>query len=175
MVFCTTRQDQPELLGSFGNQKTELECLEGNIMSCKLKEIAILAGVSTATVSRVVNGSDSVSADTRTRVSSAIVKFQYAPNSHAVQLGRANGGIPKLRGGRLLGAGRQRSKNSPDKSSPGKQKDIQSEQLRLLKEENSRLGRLLADLSRDLEMTRTLLQTKSRRQEHTNTEGVEEG
>ncbi len=54
-----------------------------NVVSCKLKDIARLAGVSAATVSRVANGAENVSCETRTKVLSAISKLQYCPNAHA--------------------------------------------------------------------------------------------
>ncbi len=63
-----------------------------------VKDIAKLAGVSTATVSRVVNGSGTVSGKTKTRVLIAISEARYSPNAHAAQLGRENGGIPRKRG-----------------------------------------------------------------------------
>jgi LacI family transcriptional regulator len=69
-----------------------------NVMSSTMKDVALLAGVSIATVSRVTNGAENVSGKTRTRVMTAISKLQYCPNVHAAELGRANGGIPRKRG-----------------------------------------------------------------------------
>jgi DNA-binding LacI/PurR family transcriptional regulator len=51
-----------------------------------VKDIAKLAGVSTATVSRVINASSTVSANTRTAVISAIDQLQYIPNRNASEL-----------------------------------------------------------------------------------------
>lgn len=65
---------------------------------CTVKDVAGLAGVSEATVSRVVNGVGNVSSKTRMRVLTAVSKLQYCPNAHAAELGRANGGIPRKRG-----------------------------------------------------------------------------
>jgi DNA-binding LacI/PurR family transcriptional regulator len=62
-----------------------------------IEDIAKLAGVSTATVSRVVNGSANVSSATREAVMAAISTLQYRPNEHASKLGRANVGIPRKR------------------------------------------------------------------------------
>ena len=45
-----------------------------------LEDVAGLAGVSTATVSRVINFPDKVAAKTRTRVQEAIAKLGYSPN-----------------------------------------------------------------------------------------------
>ena len=65
--------------------------------SCTVKDVARLAGVSTATVSRVTNGACNVSSETRTKVVSAISRLKYSPNAHASELGRANAGIRRNR------------------------------------------------------------------------------
>ena len=51
-----------------------------------LIEVARLAGVSTATVNRVLKGVGYVSADTRTRIEAAIKKTRYRPNALAREL-----------------------------------------------------------------------------------------
>ena len=51
-----------------------------------VKDIAKLAGVSTATVSRVINASSTVSAGARTAVITAIDQLQYTPNRNASEL-----------------------------------------------------------------------------------------
>jgi transcriptional regulator with XRE-family HTH domain len=66
-----------------------------------IKDIAKLAGVSTATVSRVMNGSGSVSPQTRVAVMKTISTLNYRPNSYAILLGQANGGIPRSRNDRF--------------------------------------------------------------------------
>src|SRR5213082_3630878 len=48
-----------------------------------IKEVAKLAKVSTATVSRTINGSDKVSARTAARVQKAIKELNFYPNTHA--------------------------------------------------------------------------------------------
>jgi len=60
-----------------------------SVMSITIKDVAKLAAVSIATVSRVVNGNGNVSRETRTRVLTAISRLQYYPNAHAAELGRA--------------------------------------------------------------------------------------
>ena len=50
-------------------------------------DIAELTGVSTATVSRVINGSSKVSAKTRDKVLAAIREVGYEPNAYARGLG----------------------------------------------------------------------------------------
>ena len=69
-----------------------------NDESSTVRDVARMAGVSTATVSRVVNDFSKVSYETRSRVLAAIAHLQYMPNTHAAELGRSNGGIPKRRG-----------------------------------------------------------------------------
>ena len=63
-----------------------------------VRDVARLAGVSVATVSRVLNISGNVSCETRTRVLSAISELRYSPNIHASELGRVKGGIQKKPG-----------------------------------------------------------------------------
>jgi DNA-binding LacI/PurR family transcriptional regulator len=52
----------------------------------RIKDIAREAGVSTATVSHVINGTKYVADTTRKRVETAIAKFNYHPNAHAQML-----------------------------------------------------------------------------------------
>ena len=52
-------------------------------MPASIKDIAQQAGVSTSTVSRVINGKDRVSADTRERVNVALNEHDYKPNEMA--------------------------------------------------------------------------------------------
>jgi DNA-binding LacI/PurR family transcriptional regulator len=52
-----------------------------------IKEVARLAKVSTATVSRTINGSDKVTAETAQRVRSAIETLKFYPNTNARALG----------------------------------------------------------------------------------------
>src|SRR5271165_1661784 len=54
-----------------------------------LQDVAARAGVSTATVSRVLNGVDVVKNSTRVRVMKAIVDLKYHPNLHARSLAGA--------------------------------------------------------------------------------------
>lgn len=51
-----------------------------------LEEVAKKSGVSTATVSRVLNGVDVVKSSTRTRVMKAVTELKYHPNLHARSL-----------------------------------------------------------------------------------------
>lgn len=58
----------------------------------RIKDVAREAGVSTATVSHVINGTKYVTDDTRKRVQEAIERCEYSPNAHARSLasGRSN-------------------------------------------------------------------------------------
>ncbi|HEV7810073.1 MAG TPA: LacI family DNA-binding transcriptional regulator [Candidatus Limnocylindrales bacterium] len=58
----------------------------GRRNSSTLEEVALRAGVSRATVSRVVNGSPKVSADVRRAVESAVIELGYVPNRAARSL-----------------------------------------------------------------------------------------
>ena len=51
-----------------------------------MRDVAVLAGVSTATVSHVINGSKKLSPETTERVLRAISKVNYKPNTLAKSL-----------------------------------------------------------------------------------------
>ena len=55
-------------------------------MSASIKEVALKAGVSVATVSRVINGTGPVAAETRQRIQDAIDKLRYVPHGAARSL-----------------------------------------------------------------------------------------
>lgn len=59
--------------------------------------VADAAGVSTATVSRVLNGAGNVSDEVRTRVIAVISELHYSPRLFAVEMGRATRGIKRNR------------------------------------------------------------------------------
>lgn len=58
----------------------------------RIKDVALEARVSTATVSHVINGTKYVSDETRQRVEKAVEKLNFYPNAHArtLALGRSN-------------------------------------------------------------------------------------
>ena len=111
-----------------------------------------------ATVSRVVNGTESVSGSTKSKVMSAISSLEYIPDVHAVELGRANRDVPRKRGRRTLP-----SAPTETESHAISRAEIQKERrklgrLRALEEENARLRRLVTNLSMDVEMWRRIAQ-----------------
>ena len=69
--------------------------VESRERSSTLRDVARLAGVSTATVSRVLNHSGTVTGETRGRVMLAIAGLKYRPSPYASELGRQNRGIPR--------------------------------------------------------------------------------
>ena len=62
-----------------------------------LQDVAKLAGVSTATVSRVLNANHQTSACLRIAVMRAMSTLHYVPNLHAMELARANNGKKRKR------------------------------------------------------------------------------
>ena len=63
--------------------------------TCTVKDVARSAGVSIATVSRVINDPSSVSGEKRQKVLNAISRLKYCPNIHAAVLGRAGRGFSR--------------------------------------------------------------------------------
>jgi hypothetical protein len=76
---------------------------EGNALAglgnvpCTIWDVARLAGVSIATVSRVTCGSNNVSSKTAAKVVAAISQLQYLPNALAAELARRKGGNRRMR------------------------------------------------------------------------------
>jgi DNA-binding LacI/PurR family transcriptional regulator len=100
-----------------------------------IRDVAKLAGVSIASVSRVVNGFDGISDGVKQRVSSAISILDYAPDLSASLLSR-NGGMPKKRGLRSVN------------------QKVDSETMTALELENAELRRRIADLQKRLRKLR---------------------
>jgi transcriptional regulator with XRE-family HTH domain len=130
---------------------------EWNTRASNAKDVAKLAGVSMATVSRVVNGAENVSAETRARVLEAISQLDYRTNPHAAELGRKNVGRAKAHdsnGPFLAAVNEEQIGNSRTLW-----KDRQQKMLRLsvLKDRYSRVRREVDKLSRELDrLNRTL-------------------
>src|SRR6185312_12283017 len=97
-TICTPRQpDTAPWANPFHFRCSRAECVEifrffSEIrynfgLPMNIKEVARLAKVSTATVSRTINGSDKVTAETAARVRRAIETLKYYPNTNARALG----------------------------------------------------------------------------------------
>ena len=57
-------------------------------MSVTISDVASQAGVSTSTVSKVINNNPTISAETTARVNAAIRELNYIPNSRAVSFAK---------------------------------------------------------------------------------------
>lgn len=57
-------------------------------MSVTISDVASRAGVSTSTVSKVINNNPTISAETTARVNAAIRELNYIPNSRAVSFAK---------------------------------------------------------------------------------------
>jgi hypothetical protein len=123
-----------------------------NNMRHTILDIANVAGVSSTTVSRVLNESKMVSSKTRSRVQAVISDLKYQPNAHAIELVRSRSRRKRQSEiqGEPMGDGRsdrQLSQNTIIRSS----RSYESE-LELLRKENSQLRSIVADLSLEVAM-----------------------
>jgi transcriptional regulator with XRE-family HTH domain len=106
-----------------------------------MSDVAKRAGVSTATVSRVLNNPAIVSVQTKARVLTAIASLDYSPNIFAASLGRSRG------------KNGSRSETAKESSS-GKSKGPNAfglatiARLRALKEENIKLKRIIREFNK---------------------------
>ena len=120
-------------------------------MSITIKDVAKLAGVGTTTVSRVANGASNVSAETRTKVLTAISRLQYCPNTHAIELRHGDGGDYPQSRVRLSAFAGKRAKPQSYPASDSQNANRQRGRLRFLESEYKRVGRVIAELGKDLE------------------------
>jgi DNA-binding LacI/PurR family transcriptional regulator len=67
-------------MASLPTQEKSLHKVNGSFHTTTLKDVARLAGVSTKTVSRVVNNQGEIRTETRERVQAAIEELAYRPN-----------------------------------------------------------------------------------------------
>lgn len=65
--------------------------------NCTVRDVAQLAGVSVATVSRVLSGANPVRPETKQRVLNAVSRYGYQPNASAVQMARRAAEVRKQR------------------------------------------------------------------------------
>jgi hypothetical protein len=109
------------------------------------RDVALQAGVSVATVSRVLNNTAIVSVLTKEKVMAAISRLDYSPNLAAASLRRGlrPARVMTERTQHWLGMPRTRTSDASDSSKKAKQ-------LQLLKRENGELKRLIRRMSRNL-------------------------
>ena len=116
-------------------------------MDTKITDVARAAGVSTATVSRVMNGSLNVSNSTRRKVANAISQLQYCPNPYAAELRRGKSEADKSIRPRY----QSRSTPAEPRSGPAiahrEVTDREQDRLQFLESECSKLRGLVAELS----------------------------
>lgn len=112
--------------------------LQNSESTVTLKDVAKAAEVSVATVSRVINGSGSVSMGTKSRVLSAIETLNYAPNAYAIQL-----------------RGLRQTPPFFERRTGGHEHETQDD-LEALRMQNKRLKRVVRSLIRDLARWRSL-------------------
>ena len=123
-----------------------------NNMRHTIHDIANIAGVSSTTVSRVLDESKLVSSKTRSRVQAVISDLKYQPNAHAIELVRSRSQRKRQSEiqGERMGDGRsdrQLNRNTTIRSL----RSYESE-LELLRRENSQLRSIVADLSLEVAM-----------------------
>jgi len=121
-----------------------------------VKDVASYAGVSTATVSRVINRGENVSSDIRSRVLSAVASLNYSPNPVAAQLSR-NGGQPRRRAITI----QQRSVGLKQSYASHRESHAQKGE-EALKLENKELKRTIKNLMREVSRWKTRAQSQTR-------------
>lgn len=122
-----------------------------------MKDVARVAGVSTATVSRVISGGESVSGKTRTEVLKAVSSLRYCPNAHAAELGRAKSGTRKNRSGQIAASVRSNGRMNSDSGIGARKPSLhKARRLHMLEDEHSQLKRLISLLSTDLKKLRAI-------------------
>jgi hypothetical protein len=123
-------------------------------MAPTIRDIAKAAGVSIATVSRVINGIECVSDKTKSRILSVISQSHYCPNSHAVELVRARTKHSRLRRGKVIS---RINEEMPRESirKPGSSKlSLRDKEVDSLRRENLKLRNVVIDLRGELEKWR---------------------
>ena len=127
-------------------------------MSCTLKDVAQNAGVSAATVSRVINGAENVSDKTKSKVLCAISLLKYSPDVHAVELRRGKGGVPRKRGVHRPSSNPSVTELHSNSGSKAQIERRKAERSHALEEENARLKRLVTNLSIAVETLKRIAQ-----------------
>ena len=110
-----------------------------------IRDVAGEAGVSVATVSRVLNNLDVVTSETREKVVAAVAKLKFSPNLVASELRRSN-----PRGRRSEGVGKKSPQMSSSLVGRTKQRTSAEEQIQSLIKENRELKRAIHRFGRYL-------------------------
>ena len=113
-------------------------------MSTTVRDVAIRAGVSIATVSRVVNNPTAVSVRTKDKVMEVISTLHYRPNPVAAHLSRH-----RLHQKKTHGAAEDSASLVQQTQGFSKSKRM-AHQLRTLRKDNRELRRLIRKMSKDL-------------------------
>jgi hypothetical protein len=121
-----------------------------------VRDVAKLAGVSIATVSRVTNGVGTVSFETRNRVLTAVARLQYQPNESAADLSR-NRRCPAERTTEQGGPRRVETSLLMNAAEGDILAPTSLEQLISVHRENLRLKRLIRRLVEDLDRWKKLV------------------
>jgi hypothetical protein len=150
-------------VSAFSDGEMTIPALAGeSVESCTIKDVARLAQVSTATVSRVANGADNVSPKTRAKVLSVISRLRYRPNATATELARANGGISRKHEVYSLTSANPVTNMHSHPGIKTHNKFWKTERLRSLVNENARLRQVVIDLTIDLERWKSIAQNADR-------------
>lgn len=121
-------------------------------MAFTIRDIAKLAGVSIATVSRVLNGSESVSDETRSRVLAVVSESQFHPNAHAIELVRG-------RGNQMPQTPREDGQGAGNGSTNAYVPNHRDQEVQSLKRENSKLRELIGDLDKVIEKCQRIIRS----------------
>jgi hypothetical protein len=98
-----------------------------------------------------------VSGEKRAKVLTAISSLQYCPNAHAVELGRANGGGSAKSRAHVRSLVGERTKPPSYPGADSQEVYRQRGQLRLMVDEYTRVRRVVAKLSKDLEKLKSII------------------
>jgi transcriptional regulator with XRE-family HTH domain len=120
----------------------------GLTLTATIKDVAEEAGVSTATVSRVLNTPQKVAPETLEAVVAAIAKLRYSPNSIAAEFDRLQGQREKFSS---ESTHEQTIETSGGRGSESRQQSLSTHrQIQSLKTENRRLKRVIREFKRHL-------------------------
>ena len=146
----------PSSEGTLDTESNELTLSErsdqGIPKSHTIKDIARLAGVSTATVSRVINDSGKVSNEKRARILAFISEAHYHPNAHAIELGRGRHENSRGRATHKISEVERDVRRRLVSSSAARREQVQK--IDSLRKENVELRNLVGILSREIEKWR---------------------